>query len=149
MLLFELRLELFCSLSAPFNIETLVEGMSSLPGAVSGVLGGLCAVSVMHPIDVAQKRIQVKQSLLSSVFILCCSRCKIARCRVPTPRYWTRCFDCRQRTEWRRCMMACCWRISPALSKTQFFSLATNLSKLLFPLFRPLGKLSLVQCRDP
>ncbi len=32
----------------------------SLSGAVSGVLGGLCAVTLMHPVDIAQKRIQVQ-----------------------------------------------------------------------------------------
>ncbi len=36
----------------------------TLARAVSGVLGGLCAVTVMHPVDVAQKRIQVQDRKL-------------------------------------------------------------------------------------
>ena len=33
---------------------------SALTRAAAGVLGGLCAVTVMHPVDIAQKRIQVQ-----------------------------------------------------------------------------------------
>jgi len=42
--------------------------MSSVSGALSGVLGGLCAVTVMHPVDVAQKRIQVQDRRTSEPY---------------------------------------------------------------------------------
>jgi hypothetical protein len=41
--------------------------MEAVARAVAGVVGGVCAVTVMHPVDVAQKRIQVQDRRLVQV----------------------------------------------------------------------------------